>query len=108
VIWKGGLPSRSTNQSCALCGADSPQWIHPLDPNRVRYRVFGKGHTLPTFWCLCSRCERLYQRGLDEDLIDIMTSSPEWAQFDEAYIAECVAQPLMVFRTADLEARKLS
>jgi hypothetical protein len=108
VPGEDGLPTRSTNQSCALCGASRPQWIHPLDPDRVRYRVDGDGYTLPTFWCLCSRCERLYQRGLDEDLLDIMRASPEWAYFDQEDFGECVAQPLQVFRRADLEARKLS
>jgi hypothetical protein len=108
VTWENELPHRSTDQSCALCGADRPQWLHPLDPNLVQYRVHGKGYTLPTFWCLCSRCERLYQRGLGEDLIDIMRANPAWGEFDPADVAECVAQPLMVFRRADLEPRKLS
>jgi hypothetical protein len=108
VEWRDGLPTKSTNQSCAFCAAEQPQWIHPLDPRLVQYRVYGKGHTLPTFWTVCTRCENLYQRGLDDDLIEVMTSGPlEWSWVQSTDIAECVAQPLSVFRRADLGARKL-
>ena len=107
VIWRGGLPTRSLHQNCAFCGADKPRWIHPLDAGKVQYRVFGKGHTLPTFWCVCSRCERLYERGLDEELIRVMRAELEWGQFSEAHVSECVEQPLAVFRGADLGAQVL-
>ena len=108
VVWKNGLPTRSLHQSCAVCGANAPQWIHPLDPGRIQYRVYGKGHTLPTFWCLCGRCERLYVRGLDDELLRIMREQSEWAQYRESQVAECVAQSLAVFRRADLGAQRLS
>jgi hypothetical protein len=39
--------------------------------------VYGKGHTLPTFWTLCERCESLYAAGVDDKLIELMQGPSE-------------------------------
>jgi hypothetical protein len=81
--------------------------MHALDPARVRYRVYGKGHTLPSCWMLCTRCERLYAAGDYEALISLMLSAPSWESFTTQQIDECVRQPLAVFARADLGATAL-
>ncbi len=51
------LPDTNRDQSCAFCGAAEPSFAHPLDAGHVRFRVYGKGWTLPTFWAACRDCE---------------------------------------------------
>ena len=79
-----------------------------MDPARVQYRVYGKGHTLPSFWTLCARCERLYAAGDYEALITLMLSAPSWESFTAQQIDECVRQPLTVFARADMGAVALA
>jgi hypothetical protein len=91
-----------------VCAAQRPTWIHPLDPELVTYRVYGKGHTLPSFWTLCSRCEGRYCAGDFEALVTLtVDESPEWSWEAREDIDECVRQPLRVFQRADLGARHL-
>lgn len=102
--WLTSLPTSGVGQSCALCDAAEVRWVHALEPTRVRYRVYGKGHTLPSFWMLCARCERLYTAGDHEALLTLMLSAPSWESFTVQQIDECVRQPLAVFVRADLGA----
>ena len=102
--WHGNLPASGAGQSCALCGAAEVRWVHALDPTRVGYRIYGKGHILPSFWTLCQRCERLYAAGDYEALIRLMLSAPSWESFTVQQVEECVRQPLAVFARADLGA----
>ena len=104
----GGLPTSGVGQSCALCAAAEVRWVHGLDPTRVRYRVYGKGHTLPSFWMLCARCERLYAAADYPALITVMLGAPSWESFATEQIDECVRQPLAVFARADLGAVALT
>jgi hypothetical protein len=106
--WLNSLPSSGVGQSCALCGANTAQWLHALNPSLVQYRVYGKGHTLPTFWTLCQRCERYYQAGNHEVLIGLMRNAPSWESFADEHVDECVRQPLAVFARADLGPSALS
>jgi hypothetical protein len=99
------LPVNGIGQSCAWCGAREVAWVHPLVADRVRYRAYGEGRTLPGFWTLCERCEGVYQLRDDEAAVEVMLASSEWSwvqgDLDE------VRQPLDAFRRADLGGRRL-
>ena len=103
------LPVTAADQDCALCGSDRVEWLHPLDMRQVRYRVYGKEHTLPHFWTLCGSCERLHEAGDVEGLLAVMTGNRDAYQWrDAADVEELVRTPLVVFRRADLGARRIS
>jgi len=102
-----GVPTSPVGQSCALCGTRGVTWVHPLHPDRVAYRQYGKGHTLPTFWALCDRCEQVYASGDDDAAIALMRASNGWDHVPDEDVEECIAQPLAVFRRSDLGARRL-
>jgi hypothetical protein len=106
--WINGVPTSGHDQSCAICGALDVVWVHPLDPERVRYREYGKGHRLPTFWCLCDPCEQLHRAGYDQNLVELMKAAPGWYWESPADIDECLRQPLAAFRRADRGARPLA
>ncbi len=80
-------------------------WAHPLADDLVAYREYGKGHTLPTSWALCDRCETIYTSGDDDAAVEVMRSSA-WSWVADDDVAECIRQPLAVFRRADLGARR--
>lgn len=102
----GWLPTTPRDQSC-LCGDQSVVWLHPLASDKVRYREYGKGHRLPTFWTLCERCESLYNAGADDELVDLMQRAAEGTTSQpRMYVDEVYRQPLAVFRRADLGARR--
>ncbi len=103
--WLDGAPTSGIGQSCAFCGTRDVAWIHRLSPELVGYRVYGKGHTLPTFWTLCDGCEQLYESGDDEAAVQVMRSS--WLPVADEDVTECIRQPLAVFRRADLGSRRL-
>jgi hypothetical protein len=92
-------------QSCAFCGDRGVVWEHPLAEDLVSYREYGKGHTLPASWALCDRCETLYSSGDDDAAVEVMRSSA-WSWVGDQDVAECIRQPLAVFRRADLGARR--
>ena len=71
----------------------------------LAYREYGKGHTLPTFWALCDRCEGFYASGDDDATVEVMRSSWSWVADED--VAESIRKPLAVFRRADLGARRL-
>jgi hypothetical protein len=73
--WLESLPTGAAGQSCAFCDNDAVRWVHALDPKLVQYRVYGKGHTLPTFWTLCDRCEQLYRAGDADAVVTVMMTS---------------------------------
>jgi hypothetical protein len=90
-----------------LCGTKDVAWIHPLASDPVAYREYGKGHTLPTFWALCDRCERIYASGDADAAVEVMRPSDGWSWVADEDVAECIRQPLEVFRHADRGARPL-
>lgn len=102
----GWLPNGPEQQSCAICASPSVEWVHPLNPDSVKYRVYGKGHTLPTFWTLCSACESIYQAGDDSALVEIMKASGHSYSETEEGIEQSIRQPLQVFRRSDLGSRR--
>lgn len=102
-----GAPSRGRGESCAICGTHDVAWVHPLASDLVTYRQYGKGHTLPTFWALCDRCEEIYASGETAAAVDVMRSSDAWSWVADDDVAECIRKPLEVFRRADLGARRL-
>jgi hypothetical protein len=106
--WLDGAPTSGVDQSCALCGSGAVTWVHPLAGNLVEFRVFGKGHTLPSFWTLCDRCERLYAAGDDESAVEVMKASDGWPWSTEEDVDELIRRPLAVFRRADKGARRLA
>lgn len=69
----GWLPTTPRDQSCAICSNRDVIWLHPLAADSIRFRVYGKTHTLPTFWTLCDSCENLYVAGKDEMLVQRMS-----------------------------------
>lgn len=106
--WVDGVPTSGRDQSCAFCGTASVAWVHPLAIDRVQYRVYGKGHTLPTFWVLCGACEAIYASENADAAVDVMRSSGHWGQVDDGDLAEQIRKPLDVFRRADLGAKPLA
>jgi hypothetical protein len=106
--WVDGAPTRSAGQSCAFCGEAPISWVHPLDASLVRYREYGKGHTLPTFWCLCESCELTYRSGDDDAAVVRMRSADPWALVADGDVEERIRQPLAVFRRADRGPRRVS
>jgi hypothetical protein len=106
--WVDGAPTSSAEQTCAFCGGSPIDWVHPLAPGLVEYRVYGKGHTLPSFWGLCDSCEQTYRSGDDVPVIDLIRSAGAWAWVADDDVAECIGQPLAVFRRADRGARRLT
>lgn len=103
----GWLPSEPVGQSCAICTSATVEWLHPLNPETVTYREYGKGHTLPRFWTLCTSCESMYRSGDDAALVAVMQRSGHWYWEHEEDVEECIRQPLNVFRRSDLGARRL-
>ena len=106
-----GLPPTAARQSCAFCGDDRPTWVHPLDPRAVRFAVHGKPHTLPTFWCVCNRCEGLLSLGEDAELLTLMGASgghdPSVQEWTPALTKARLEPALATFRQADLGSRPL-
>jgi hypothetical protein len=96
--------SSRIGQVCAFCGSRDV-WAHPLAEGLVSYREYDKGHTLPTLWALCDRCEGIYTSGDDDMAVEVMRSSG-WSWVAEEDIAECIRQPLAVFRRADPGPRR--
>ena len=80
-------------------------WAHRLASDRLTYRQYGKGHTLPPVWALCDRCEEVYASGDDDAAVEVMRNG-RWAVTDED-VAECIRKPLAVFRRADLGSRRI-
>jgi hypothetical protein len=114
AFWEA-MPTTSTDQHCAVCRAPQPGWLHPLDGDKAAYRAWGKGYTLPMFWCLCERCEDLYQRGNDEELVQVRAASARAVGHDadghvDGYevVDEDLRKPLRAFRAADLGGRTLA
>jgi hypothetical protein len=105
--WVDGAPTSGRGQSCVFCGTREVGWVHPLASDLVAYREYGKGHTLPSFWTLCDRCEGIYASGDEDAAVEVMRSSDGWSWVAEKDVAECVRQPLGVFRRADLGPRRL-
>lgn len=106
--WVDGAPTSRRGQSCAFCGSSDVVWVHPLAGDLVRYRQYGKGHTLPSFWALCDRCELVYASGDAEAAVEVMRSSDGWPSVTAEDVAECIRKPLAVFRRADKGARRLA
>jgi hypothetical protein len=102
--WVDGAPTSGVGQSCAFCGTRDVAWVHPLARDLLAYREYGNVYTLPTFWALCDRCERVYASGDDDAAVEVMRPSRSWVA-DEA-VAECIRKPLAVFRRADLGPRR--
>jgi hypothetical protein len=98
--------SNGIGQSCAFCGSRDVVWAHPLAEELVAYREYGKGHTMPTLWALCDGCEEIYASGDDDKAVTLMRSSA-WSWVADEDVAECIRQPVAVFRRADLGPRRL-
>lgn len=106
--WVDAAPTSGRDQSCAFCATQDVAWVHPLARDLVAYCVYGKGHTLPTFWVLCDRCEQMYAAGDVDAAVQVMRSSDGWSWVADEEVAECIRQPLEVFRRSDLGARPLT
>ncbi len=104
--WLDG-PKSGIGQSCAFCGTREVAWVHPLASDLVTYWLCGKGHTLPSFWALCDRCEGIYDTADEHAAVEVMRSSGGWSWVDEADVGECVQHALEMFRRADRGARRL-
>lgn len=104
--WIDGAPTSRRGQSCAFCTSSDVAWVHPLGGDLVQYEVYGKGHTLPTFWALCDRCEEVYASDDAEAALAVMLSGG-WSWVAAEDVAECLRKPLNVFRRADKGARRL-
>jgi ribosomal protein S14 len=94
-----GLPTTNRDQSCAFCGRSRPLFVHRFHLSSIRFRAYGRGRTLPTFWTVCERCEELVINGNDEELLLLMRHQEEDALLRTA--------TLTAFRSADLGASRL-
>lgn len=93
-------PEHNQDQSCAFCGESRPVFVHRLDPEHVEFRVFGKGHTLPSFWAACTRCEALAATHDDDGLLRLMAGE------EEDHLSRQAA--LTAFRASDLGGHPLA
>lgn len=93
-------PPHNQDQSCAFCGVGRPAFAHRLDPAQVQFRMFGKGYTLPTFWCTCTGCEALTANGDDDGLLRLLARE----EADDAARRGMLA----AFRAADLGGEPLA
>ena len=94
-----GAPDHNQDQSCAFCGVGRPTFLHRLDPTHAHFLVYDKGHTLPTFWAACARCDALVSAGEDAALLGLMTYEEEDGLAREATLA--------AFRASDLGSEPL-
>jgi hypothetical protein len=94
--WVDGVPTSGRGQSCVFCGGPRVAWVHPLNSGLVQYQAYGKGHTLPTFWTLCERCESVYRAGDDEVAVELMKVHMEgfWETDDD--VEETIRKPIAV------------
>jgi hypothetical protein len=44
---------------CELCHAGEGEWVHQLDPAKLEFRKYGKGHTWADQVRVCERCDQL-------------------------------------------------
>jgi hypothetical protein len=88
-------------QRCALCGVGTAAWMHRLDWDKARFRVYGKGHTWAHEVAVCERCERLYRAGDDDGLLAVHERS--WQKSAEG-VEEGIRNSLLAFRRADVGA----
>nr|MDT0664057.1 hypothetical protein [Micromonospora sp. DSM 115978] len=102
-----GLPTSGIDQSCAFCWASPVSWVHPLDPQLVRYRVYHKAHTLPSFWTLCDDCEHSYQAGDNHALVERMGNAMVGFWETEEDVRQTIQKPVDAFTRADRGARRL-
>jgi|ERR1700710_904553 len=105
--WVDGLPTSGRDQSCAICGDRKVAWVHRLDADDVRFRMHGKGYTLPTFWTLCQPCEDIYSAGDHTAIAQTMRTAPDWIAPDAAD-DEHIQAPLGAFIRADRGRRALT
>lgn len=91
---ESGLPLTNRDQSCAFCGASGSRFVHPLDAQQVRFQIYGKGWTLPTFWTTCADCERLVEGREEDELLRRMAHEEDDLLVRQASLA--------AFWTADL------
>ena len=73
----------------------------------MTYQVYGKGHTLPSFWTLCDRCEGIYRAGETETAVELMKEAQRgfWRTAED--VDQMIRRPLAVFTRADGGARRL-
>lgn len=105
--WVDGAPTLGRSGVCAFCHSRTVEWVHPLDQALVEYREYGKGHTLPGYWALCERCERVYESGDDAAAVELMKVSEAGYWETDEDVAETIRKPLAVFRRTDRGARRL-
>lgn len=84
---------------CAWCAASPGVWVHRLDPDRSRHRVYGKEHIWAQELALCERCEELFLAGADEALV--AAHERTWQRTAQD-VDEGVRAPLAALRRADL------
>lgn len=101
---------------CSFCGRERPVWLHTMDPAETRFRMYGRGHTLGSWWALCQVCEDAYQSGDEDRAVGrMMVLDSQWnidwhmaertgTTFD---LEESVRKPLRVFRAADRGRRRI-
>jgi hypothetical protein len=98
---QSGAPNGDAGQTCAFCGCGAVLWVHRLSTDRVQFRKFGKGETVPSAWPLCDPCERLYQEGADDQLISLMKTAGGWI-WQGTDVEDVLRKPIDIFREADL------
>lgn len=104
--WVDGAPTTGRDQSCAFCDDPEVGWVHPLDPDLVRYEEHGREHTLPTFWALCDRCEAIHRDGDVDRAVAVMRATA-WSWVEDDDVEESLRRPLEVFRRADRGGRRV-
>lgn len=54
---------------CVVCHTREAAWVHSLDPDRARFRKYGKGHVWGSPLSVCDQCERWLRAGDVEALV---------------------------------------
>jgi len=84
---------------CGLCRVHEARWVHPLDPDRAEFRVYGKGHVWGSPLSVCDRCDRLIR---ERDADGLVAACPDAAGLTGTDLDEQVGNRVRALVAADL------
>jgi hypothetical protein len=85
--------------SCAVCHAETAAWVHHLDPELSRFRVFTKGHVWGSPALVGEQCEVLLRRG---DLEALVARHPRRWELTPEGVDESIRNGLVALLRGDL------
>ena len=90
--------------ACGVCQTREAVWVHTLDPQLARFRVFSKEHMWGSPISVCNKCEQLLQAADVEALVVADPTSGTLAGDD---LDELVRNGLQALVAADLGATRV-